>query len=452
MTKSRFLIVGAGPAGLTVAKALMRRGRAVKVYDSQAKRPERGIGLWGRSQAVLAKLGLGNLLEDANKTLRIPAAAYRCRSGEWLSASSDTPVNRTRVCTLLESDLLHHLEKGIDVVRGAQLAAAEKTAEGVELTFADGTRVEGTALIGADGVASLVRRLAFGSELSAVDTGFVSHSGLALATTRGTTEDDLELASALDRNAAPIRGLDSVPSFSNQGDPRRAFETLSAGRRFAWVPLASGGAFWFATRRIAAGNVGEGLGPHAVRELRDSYHDWHEPIPALLHQAACASAEAAMASGGGNESHGALRWERLYVAPRLARWHEGRTVLVGDAAHGMPPNLAQGAACAIEGAWLLADALCRTDASDDAALQQAFAEYQGAHQPRVRQCRALTAFTEVLATPATAPAEALRNSMRFVPQPFNSAIFDLSLALSLGDLPSSTRDRWPLAARARVLS
>ena len=35
--------------------------------------------------------------------------------------------------------------------------------------------------------------------------------------------------------------------------PPRPFETLSQGRRFAMVPLAGGGAFWFATRPLAEG-------------------------------------------------------------------------------------------------------------------------------------------------------------------------------------------------------
>jgi 2-polyprenyl-6-methoxyphenol hydroxylase-like FAD-dependent oxidoreductase len=38
-------------------------------------------------------------------------------------------------------------------------------------------------------------------------------------------------------------------------------------------------------------------------------------------------------------------------------WHRGRVVLVGDAAHSCPPTLAQGAAMALEDAWVLVDEL-----------------------------------------------------------------------------------------------
>ena len=147
-----------------------------------------------------------------------------------------------------------------------------------------------------------------------------------------------------------------------------------------------------------------------------------------------------------------LRCERLHVTPRTARWWAGRAVLVGDAAHALPINLAQGAACAIEGAFTLsaalADALGGSRAGaplETAVAAAAFARYQAGHEARVRQCRVVTAFTELLAAPASPPTEALRNAIRLVPRPLNGWIFDTALELSLGDRPARTRAMWPLA-------
>ena len=51
-----------------------------------------------------------------------------------------------------------------------------------------------------------------------------------------------------------------------------------------------------------------------------------------------------------------LKWA-LYDRPRLRRWSRGPVTLLGDAAHPMLPFLAQGAAMAIEDAYVLAERL-----------------------------------------------------------------------------------------------
>ena len=132
------------------------------------------------------------------------------------------------------------------------------------------------------------------------------------------------------------------------------------------------------------------------------------------------------------------------TAPPMKQWFTQRAVLIGDAAHGLPINLAQGAAAAIEGAYLLGEELGRSADTSEAGLESAFAAYQAAHESRIKQCERITAFTGLLAQPASPLTEAVRNAMRFVPQPINGAIFDAALALSLGDAPKSTRSKWPL--------
>ena len=468
------LIVGAGPAGLALARLLYQRGLVAKVFDAQTNRSERGLGLWGRSQVALRSLGCAALLDDPSRTLRIPPAAYRSHAGVWLSSASATIENDERVAAVRESDLLSALGDGLPdgaVNRGKSLVGADVVADGVVLTFEDGSRVEGAAVVGADGTRSAVRRLAFGADApAATDSGFGVHSGVFAALNSADAQHDELARGALLRNAAPTvdDGETATPRMgASTPPPRRPFETLARGRRFAMVPLPDGGGFWFASRPLEAGSSAEGSGAGALRLLRDAYDGWHAPIPQVLHAAACAAAEAAMAtsagSGGAADGGAHVRWERVYEAPRLARWHHGRAVLVGDAAHGMPHNLAQGAACAIEGAFLLgssiAEALSATSASSRAdgdghageasALEAAFAAYQAAHEPRVRQCRLTTHFTAMLAEPASPATEGLRNAMALVPQPLNSMVFDTALAVSLGDAPASTRARWPLGVDGR---
>ena len=255
MAPARILIAGAGPAGLTLASALHRRGCAVAVYERQRRRPDRGLGLWGRSQVVLRELGLANLLDDCH---RIPAAAYRSRDGAWLSRSSDTPANRVAVATLRESALLASLEASLPqgtVRRGASLAAVREEEDGVAVQLEDGHVERGTVLVGADGVGSAVRRFAFGEPAGAlIDTAQVSVSGILSPTA---------IANLSDSGGRTDTHADSLA---------HAFETLSAGRRFAVVPLADGGAFWFATCPVLypEGRAGSARSRRPVPATRDS--------------------------------------------------------------------------------------------------------------------------------------------------------------------------------------
>ena len=113
-----------------------------------------------------------------------------------------------------------------------------------------------------------------------------------------------------------------------------------------------------------------------------------------------------------------------------------------------------GAALSMEGAYQLGTRLGAVDSAtaDLHTLHSAFADYQDAHAARVAQCRTVTAFTQLLGTPSSRMTEAIRDSMRFVPQPMNGWVFDAFLDYSLGDLPARTRSKWPLdvhGARAR---
>ena len=60
----------------------------------------------------------------------------------------------------------------------------------------------------------------------------------------------------------------------------------------------------------------------------------------------------------------------------------GRSVLIGDACHALPPNLAQGATVAIEDAMELAVALHASE-----SLPDAFARFRERREARVLQCR-----------------------------------------------------------------
>ena len=73
----------------------------------------------------------------------------------------------------------------------------------------------------------------------------------------------------------------------------------------------------------------------------------------------------------------------LFQVDARARWHGGRVVLIGDAAHAMTPFAAQGAAMGIEDAMVLA----RHVSSSDADIATALADYDAERRPRVDRVR-----------------------------------------------------------------
>jgi 2-polyprenyl-6-methoxyphenol hydroxylase-like FAD-dependent oxidoreductase len=68
----------------------------------------------------------------------------------------------------------------------------------------------------------------------------------------------------------------------------------------------------------------------------------------------------------------------IYDMPALPRWHKGRVVLLGDAAHAVGPHAGQGASMAIEDALVLAACL---DAERD--HERAFRRYEDLRRERI---------------------------------------------------------------------
>ena len=69
----------------------------------------------------------------------------------------------------------------------------------------------------------------------------------------------------------------------------------------------------------------------------------------------------------------------------LDTWVRGRVLLIGDAAHATSPNMAEGAAMALEDALVLAECLQRSD-----AVPLALAAFEARRRPRTDWVRAQT--------------------------------------------------------------
>ena len=140
-----------------------------------------------------------------------------------------------------------------------------------------------------------------------------------------------------------------------------------------WLgPYRHGVSYWLSGRRLLAATV-------AVQDAAWSQESWTLEVPA----------EEAVGQVEGWSPQLLERLRRcrtvlrgaVYVRPPIEQWAFGRVALLGDSAHAMAPFQAQGAAQAIEDAFVLAE--CVGDEPDD--LPAALARYE-----RVRTSRAGT--------------------------------------------------------------
>lgn len=354
------LIAGAGPGGLCAARALEARGLDVQLLERSPSLRTAGAGLIlaVNARRVLASLGIDAELEAAGTHLRI--GRVETETGVVIQdlaldrlhdqyGTSNLGIHRGSFATILADGLKTPIRFDAAVKDVAQ------TADGVTVTLADGSTVDGCALLGADGIHSAVRSALFGSVP-------LRYSG-----------------------ATCWRGLADVPCPYGEGV---FVERWGGGPRVGVIPIGPNQTYWFATANEPAGGS-DGPDPHAELEHRFASFGQTKLMEA---------------------SHTLLR-DDLHDLPPLARWTKGRVSLMGDAAHAMTPNLGQGANQAIEDAFALAR--CWSADNVPGSLQR----YEAERRPRANAIVARSLQFGQVATLENPVLVALRNLVfRLTPQ------------------------------------
>ena len=339
----RIGIVGGGVGGLAAAAGLAAHGHQVAVFEQSRRYGRVGadVNLTPNAVHALDRLGAGPALraQAARPTHRIS------RTWDTGAETSRLPMSTAAEArygapqlTLHRADLLAALEGLLPdgTIRfGTRIAALDPQAG--TLTLDDGAALAFDVLIGADGIHSVVRRALWGAD----DPRFTG-----LVSWRGTFPRD---------RAGDLPDLDA---FTKWWGP-------DADRQIVTFPLTHGTEiFVFATHR-QDGWAEEGWTlPGDVAELRALYADFHPQARALL---------AALDS---------VTRSALHVREPMPAWSQGRTTLLGDAAHPMVPFMAQGACMAIEDAVVLTRAL---DGVAPAGVARALHRYEAARIPRTAE-------------------------------------------------------------------
>lgn len=368
-------IIGAGIGGLVLAHALRARGFAPEIFEQSTELTEIGAAIAVAANAT-RELERLQLLDDVRVASTEPTEVIH-RDGRTGVRISSHPVGLggsyeqrfgAPYFGIHRADLQKALSKGLaGAIRlGHRLARLTESASSVRAEFDNGTTRDFDIVVGADGVRSLVRR-------------FVSRKpGVVYSKTSAF------------RGIVPTRSLRELPdtqALQFWMGPRAHllhYAIGAAGEDINFFAVVEGPENWpHGERWIVGAQPGEATACFA---------DWHPAVTEMI--------------GAGWVDR---RWG-LFVVQQPPRWHTGRVVLIGDAAHGMLPHQGQGANATIEDAVTLAELLARRP---QPPLVDTFATYERLRKARTRAIqRASWATNKALHLPDDAALE--RRNARLV--------------------------------------
>jgi salicylate hydroxylase len=330
-------VIGAGVAGLAVARALALRGAKVTVLEQADAIREVGAGLQvsPNGAAVLRALGLQSALDGAS---------MRATAVKLIDGPSGDPVARLDLARLRPDQGYHFLhradlialllqgatEAGVSLRLLSRIEAVDLSGPRPAVTLDTGDRIETPLLIGADGLHSKLRNALNGPQ-QPFFTGQVAWRAVVPCEPGAAPEAEVHTGPGRHLVSYPLRGgtlrnLVAVEERSRWAEESWTLRDDSMDMRLAFA------------------------------EFSPRVRGWLEQVedPWL--------------------------WG-LFRHPVAASWTKalpgGAAAILGDAAHPTLPFLAQGASMGLEDAWVLVDALVRHD-----SLAAALAAYQAARKPR----------------------------------------------------------------------
>ncbi|KAG9838271.1 oxidoreductase, partial [Aureobasidium melanogenum] len=346
------LIVGGGPAGSSTAFWLAKAGFRVTIAERPTIPPYgQGIDITDEAVDIVKRMGLWEkirdnttgesgfaLLDDADKEIGMVGTNPADQSKTAFSPTDEIEIMRG---TLTNIFMDAAKEQGVEYRYGCTVSNIQQGTSSVTATLSDTNQAEEyTAVVGADGVASRVRNLAF--EKAAIESCF--------------KQTDTYVA-----------------YFSMQVDPKHQI-TYSVGQhankgRVMWMrPIDKTGSrasgYLIVTTTDAA-DLQQAATHGTVEQQKALLDKRYEGVGGIKDRIL----------QGMRESQD-FYFTRV-VQVRLNTWHSGRCALVGDAAYCPSPLTGQGTTMALIGSYILAGELAANPEDPAAAFISYKKKFEG---------------------------------------------------------------------------
>lgn len=304
----RVEIVGAGFAGLAAACSLAQRGWSVRVHERADRLRTTGAGIYIYENGLRVLEALGAYTDAVQSapvahTREVRDDGNRIVSvHRWDSSNRVFSIVRQQVINALAAAARRH---GAEIRTNSEAIAATPLGQ---LILAGGDRLEADLIVAADGTNSKLR------------------DSLGLLAKRKALAD------------GAIRLLiDKTEHERSSAEAGTTIEYWSGSRRVLYTPCSQD-QIYVALTMLDSDDAAKSV---PLRKLE--WKSWFPHLADLIDRL-------------GDDG----RYDRFELI-KLKRWSSGRVVVIGDAAHALPPNIGQGGGCAMMNGLSLAVFLDRFD-------------------------------------------------------------------------------------------
>ncbi|KAH0832528.1 hypothetical protein AYO21_10658 [Fonsecaea monophora] len=357
MSTPEVAIIGAGLAGLTLALALHEQGIKATIYESRPAPLNIGGAVMLSPNALKVLDALGLYQDVRGRGYNFELLKVVTVDGDLVEIYEfggkekyGYQANRCYRHELIDVILSKVKSLGIPVVFGRKYArVVEETADHVVWESADGTQSTASILVGADGIHSSVRKYLYPD----VEPKFIGMAGITSAVPASQV-------------TYPYGKIDQPLTITAEGK----------------------GAFVIAPQKPDASEMFFGRQKRIdelSREGWDKFLADKEGLVKFLQEDAEVFGEVAVTATA-KIPHDKINVWPFYVIPPLDRWasQKRRVVILGDAAHAIPPSAGQGINQAFEDVYMFSLLLAAAQ-SGGVNFEDALTFWQGFRQDRINK-------------------------------------------------------------------